>query len=64
MRSRAAVSDHALMPKDADQPPGVVEVLRAAAIWFVIGGLGSMLVLYLLYLVVEALWPASWDATD
>jgi hypothetical protein len=64
MRSGAAVRDHALMPKDADHAPTVFEVLTAAAVWFVIGGLGTMLVLYSVYLVVEALLPASWKAAD
>jgi hypothetical protein len=52
------------MPKDADrsQPPTVLEVLTSAAIWFVAGGLGSLLVLRSLYLIVEALLPDSYGA--
>jgi hypothetical protein len=47
--------------KDQSQSPSIFAVLRTAAVWFVIGGIGTMLALYSLNLLIGALLPDSWN---
>ncbi|MFC4045586.1 hypothetical protein ACFO1B_44860 [Dactylosporangium siamense] len=43
------------MAKHVHPPPSISKVLRAAVVWFVIGGLGSMLLFWL---------SGAWENSD